>query len=173
MPPPDHGLLIRTCHTSRPLPRGRRCTPTTAVCTRRSSTLGSCQRSPRSSCSLCPRSSASGTRIRTQQTTRAHTDHTRHGHRSRVGQPPRRHRAAHVGACLIAAPARRRFKTEWSALILAFVLGVTNMYMYPFWSVDSRLTDFYRYYFFQVPERWSNRSSYHRRPAPTPAMLTE
>ena len=150
MPQRDNGLLIYTRHTSRPRPRGRRCTPTTAVCTRRLSTLASCQRSPRSSCFLCPHSSALGASIHTQQITRARTDHTWHGHRPRIEQLPRRRRAAHVGACLIAAPARRRFKTEWSALILALVLGVTNMYMYPFWSVDSRLTDFYRYYFFQV-----------------------
>jgi len=42
------------------------------------------------------------------------------------------------------------FKTEWSALLLACVLGVSNCYMYPFWSVDARLVDFYRYYFFQT-----------------------
>merc|ERR1712087_31965 len=42
------------------------------------------------------------------------------------------------------------FKTEWSAVLLAAILGGTNVYMYPFWSVHERLTDFYRYYFFQT-----------------------
>merc|ERR1712205_14565 len=42
------------------------------------------------------------------------------------------------------------FKTEWSALILAVVLAISNCWMYPFWSVDARLVDFYKYYFFQT-----------------------
>lgn len=42
------------------------------------------------------------------------------------------------------------FKTEYSAILLAVVLGITNIYMYPFWAVNERLTDFYRYYFFQT-----------------------
>jgi len=42
------------------------------------------------------------------------------------------------------------FKTEWSAVLLAVVLGISNVYMYPFWSVHERLKDFYRYYFFQT-----------------------
>uniref|UniRef100_A0A7S0IWB2 Surfeit locus protein 4 n=1 Tax=Calcidiscus leptoporus TaxID=127549 RepID=A0A7S0IWB2_9EUKA len=42
------------------------------------------------------------------------------------------------------------FKTEWSAVLLCVVLGISNTYMYPFWSVDERLKDFYRYYFFQT-----------------------
>ena len=42
------------------------------------------------------------------------------------------------------------FKTEWSALLLAAILGVVDVYMYPFWSVQRALVDFYRYYFFQT-----------------------
>jgi len=42
------------------------------------------------------------------------------------------------------------FKTEWSAVILTVVLGISNVWMYPFWSVDARLVDFYKYYFFQT-----------------------
>jgi uncharacterized membrane protein YphA (DoxX/SURF4 family) len=42
------------------------------------------------------------------------------------------------------------FKTEWSALILTVTLGVSNIWMYPFWSVHERLYDFYKYYFFQT-----------------------
>jgi len=42
------------------------------------------------------------------------------------------------------------FKTEWSALVLTIVLGFSNIYMYPFWSVHSRLVDYYKYYFFQT-----------------------
>jgi uncharacterized membrane protein YphA (DoxX/SURF4 family) len=42
------------------------------------------------------------------------------------------------------------FKTEWSALILTVVLGISNCFMYPFWSVHERLVDFYKYYFFQT-----------------------
>jgi uncharacterized membrane protein YphA (DoxX/SURF4 family) len=42
------------------------------------------------------------------------------------------------------------FKTEWSALILTVVLGISNCFMYPFWSVHARLVDFYKYYFFQT-----------------------
>jgi len=42
------------------------------------------------------------------------------------------------------------FQTEYSAVLLAVVLGVSNFFMYPFWSVDERLRDFFRYYFFQT-----------------------
>jgi len=42
------------------------------------------------------------------------------------------------------------FKTEWSAIALTTVLGVSNVWMYPFWAVHSRLVDFYKYYFFQT-----------------------
>lgn len=42
------------------------------------------------------------------------------------------------------------FKAEWSSLVLAAVLGVTNVCLYPFWSADARLADFYRFYFFQT-----------------------
>ena len=37
-----------------------------------------------------------------------------------------------------------------SALILTVVLGISNCFMYPFWSVHARLVDFYKYYFFQT-----------------------
>ena len=42
------------------------------------------------------------------------------------------------------------FKTEWSALVLALVLFVSSMWMYPFWAVHERLVDYYKYYFFQT-----------------------
>jgi len=42
------------------------------------------------------------------------------------------------------------FKTEWSAFALVIVLGISNCFMYPFWSVHERLMDFYKYYFFQT-----------------------
>ena len=42
------------------------------------------------------------------------------------------------------------FKTEWSALVLTVVLGVSNVWMYPFWSVHARFVDYYKYYFFQT-----------------------
>jgi len=42
------------------------------------------------------------------------------------------------------------FKTEWSALLLTAILGISNCFMYPFWSVHERLVDFYKYYFFQT-----------------------
>jgi len=42
------------------------------------------------------------------------------------------------------------FKTEWSAIVLTVVLGLSNMWMYPFWSVHERLKDYYKYYFFQT-----------------------
>mmetsp|Transcript_41845 Transcript_41845/g.94522 ORF Transcript_41845/g.94522 Transcript_41845/m.94522 type:complete len:288 (-) Transcript_41845:1024-1887(-) len=42
------------------------------------------------------------------------------------------------------------FKTEWSAFVLVCVLGISNLWMYPFWSVHERLVDFYKYYFFQT-----------------------
>ena len=42
------------------------------------------------------------------------------------------------------------FKTEWSALMLAVVLFVASLWMYPFWAVHERLFDFYKYYFFQT-----------------------
>lgn len=42
------------------------------------------------------------------------------------------------------------FKTEWSAIVLTVVLGLSNVWMYPFWSVHSRLVDYYKYYFFQT-----------------------
>jgi len=42
------------------------------------------------------------------------------------------------------------FKTEWSSLLLAVILFLSNIYMYPFWMVRAGLKDFYRYYFFQT-----------------------
>jgi uncharacterized membrane protein YphA (DoxX/SURF4 family) len=42
------------------------------------------------------------------------------------------------------------FKTEWSANVLTVVLGLMNIYMYPFWMVHERLMDYYKYYFFQT-----------------------
>ena len=36
------------------------------------------------------------------------------------------------------------FKTEWSAIVLTVVLGVSNLWMYPFWRVHSRLVDYYK-----------------------------
>jgi len=42
------------------------------------------------------------------------------------------------------------FKTEWSAIVLVAVLGISNLWMYPFWAVHARLVDFYKYYFFQT-----------------------
>jgi uncharacterized membrane protein YphA (DoxX/SURF4 family) len=42
------------------------------------------------------------------------------------------------------------FKTEWSALLLCGILFLSNLYMYPFWSIREGLRDFYRYYFFQT-----------------------
>mmetsp|Transcript_3901 Transcript_3901/g.12085 ORF Transcript_3901/g.12085 Transcript_3901/m.12085 type:complete len:290 (+) Transcript_3901:60-929(+) len=42
------------------------------------------------------------------------------------------------------------FKTEWSSLLLAVILFLSNLYMYPFWTVRESLKDFYRYYFFQT-----------------------
>merc|ERR1712216_533579 len=42
------------------------------------------------------------------------------------------------------------FKARWSALLLVLLLGVTNVSLYPFWSVNERLRDFYKYYFFQT-----------------------
>lgn len=36
------------------------------------------------------------------------------------------------------------FKTEWSAIVLTVVLGLSNMWMYPFWSVHERLKDYYK-----------------------------
>lgn len=42
------------------------------------------------------------------------------------------------------------FKTEWSAIVLTVVLGVSNIWMYPFWRVHYKLQDFYKYYFFQT-----------------------
>ena len=42
------------------------------------------------------------------------------------------------------------FKTEWSALVLAVVLFLSSLWMYPFWAVHERLFDYYKYYFFQT-----------------------
>lgn len=42
------------------------------------------------------------------------------------------------------------FKARWSALILAASLGLSGLYMYPFWTMDGRGRDFYRYYFFNT-----------------------
>ena len=42
------------------------------------------------------------------------------------------------------------FKTEWSAILLTFMLGIANCWMYPFWAVHARLVDYYKYYFFQT-----------------------
>jgi len=42
------------------------------------------------------------------------------------------------------------FKTEWASIVLVVVLGISNVWMYPFWSVHERLVDFYKYYFFQT-----------------------
>jgi uncharacterized membrane protein YphA (DoxX/SURF4 family) len=42
------------------------------------------------------------------------------------------------------------FKTEWSAIVLTIVLGIMNMWMYPFWNVHTRLVDYYKYYFIQT-----------------------
>ena len=42
------------------------------------------------------------------------------------------------------------FKTEWSAILLTCMLGVANMWMYPFWAVHAKLVDYYKYYFFQT-----------------------
>jgi len=42
------------------------------------------------------------------------------------------------------------FKTEKSALSLVVILGLTNVWMYPFWSAPVRLYDLYKYYFFQT-----------------------
>lgn len=42
------------------------------------------------------------------------------------------------------------FQTESAALALVVVFGVTNAWMYPFWSVPERLVDFYKYYFFHT-----------------------
>jgi uncharacterized membrane protein YphA (DoxX/SURF4 family) len=42
------------------------------------------------------------------------------------------------------------FKTEWSAIVLTVVLGLMNIYMYPFWMVHERMMDYYKYYFFQT-----------------------
>ena len=35
-------------------------------------------------------------------------------------------------------------------MILTVVLGISNCFMYPFWSVHERLVDFYKYYLFQT-----------------------
>ena len=37
-----------------------------------------------------------------------------------------------------------------AAIVLVVVLGISNIWMYPFWSVHERLIDFYKYYFFQT-----------------------
>ena len=42
------------------------------------------------------------------------------------------------------------FRTEKAALSLATVFGVSNAWMYPFWSSPHHLTDFYKYYFFHT-----------------------
>jgi len=42
------------------------------------------------------------------------------------------------------------FKTTWSSTILTLVLGVSNCWMYPFWSASTELHDIYKYYFFQT-----------------------
>merc|ERR1712216_256197 len=40
------------------------------------------------------------------------------------------------------------FKTEWSSLALTAILGVSAVWMYPFWRVDSLHVDYMRYHFF-------------------------
>lgn len=42
------------------------------------------------------------------------------------------------------------FHTEWSSLILSVVLFLSSLWMYPFWVVQERLFDYYKYYFFQT-----------------------
>jgi len=42
------------------------------------------------------------------------------------------------------------FKARWSALILATSLGLSNLWMYPFWMVSGRARDFTKYYFFNT-----------------------
>ena len=42
------------------------------------------------------------------------------------------------------------FKTEWSALSLVVFLGVTNVWLNPFWNAPVRLYDLYKYNFFQT-----------------------
>jgi len=42
------------------------------------------------------------------------------------------------------------FKAEWSSFVLTAVLGIANFFLYPFWSADSQMTDYLRYYFFQT-----------------------
>jgi uncharacterized membrane protein YphA (DoxX/SURF4 family) len=42
------------------------------------------------------------------------------------------------------------FKAEWSSFALTAVLGVANFFLYPFWSADSHMSDYLRYYFFQT-----------------------
>ena len=36
------------------------------------------------------------------------------------------------------------FHTEWSALVLAVVLTLSAIWMYPFWAVHERLVDYYK-----------------------------
>jgi len=42
------------------------------------------------------------------------------------------------------------FKARWSGMLLCFLLGLYNVYAYPFWRVSERMRDFYKYYFFQT-----------------------
>ena len=114
---------------------------------------------------------------------------------------PRRPHASHVAHPTVPAAALSLlslsalvcvgFKTEWSALILTVTLGVSNIWMYPFWSprpaplpprrarlrarltasplparrsVHERLYDFYKYYFFQTLSVMGARPPAARRP---------
>mmetsp|Transcript_64 Transcript_64/g.174 ORF Transcript_64/g.174 Transcript_64/m.174 type:complete len:293 (+) Transcript_64:57-935(+) len=42
------------------------------------------------------------------------------------------------------------FKARWSAVILATALGITNLWMFPFWRDNGRMRDFHKYYFFNT-----------------------
>lgn len=42
------------------------------------------------------------------------------------------------------------FKSEWSSFGLTAILGFSAIWMYPFWAVDQRWADIYRYHFFMM-----------------------